>query len=101
MVAIFLIRSLLLWGARRRCLGGRFGFGRDYYGPLLAALLRGGRWRRKRLDEGDQLNNLLLAQLALKVRHDIRLEAADDLGVRIENRFPYVGIVRDDRTAVV
>src|SRR5689334_21490463 len=54
----------------------------------------------QRADEGDELQDLLLAHLVLEARHD-RLIAGDDLGPGVEDRFAQVLLVGGDRPAVV
>ena len=56
---------------------------------------------RKALDVDDQLQQAVLADLALEDRHDVAIVALDDLGVRIQNRFANVGLVGDHGAAVV
>ena len=46
----------------------------------------------ERLDVGDQLQDLLLAELPLEGRHD-RLEARHDLGLRVQDRLAQVVVV--------
>src|SRR5260370_1046053 len=55
----------------------------------------------ERFDVFDQLQEILLRDLALESGHDVLVEPRHDFRVWIENRFPNVGIIRYHGLAVV
>src|SRR5690349_3246578 len=62
---------------------------------------RSGSWRApQRLNVGDELRKLLLAELTLKARHD-RLVASDDLRLRVEDRAANICLVGGDGRAAL
>src|SRR5580658_3540084 len=70
-------------------------------GGRAGSLRRSWSLRRKTLDERDQLQQAVFADLPLKHRHDVAMVTLDDFRVGVENRFANVSLIRNHRASVV
>src|SRR5579871_6260087 len=86
---------VLIWGASLGFhllrLGGRSGFHNG--GPGIVR-------DRQALDIDLELQQPLFANLTLKDRHDVSLVTFDNLCVGVEDRFPHISLVRENRSPV-